>query len=178
MSDRKYAFSWELLGDIDLGRPHLGHLMRLELYRIMQFTFRDVLEQHFGAEMTDELFREAGRIAGKAFAEHYIGSTADFNEFVRKTQEALRELRVGILRVEEADPEQGKFVLSVEEDLDCSGLPELDFETCKYDEGFLASILEWFTGRPYDVREIECWCTGGRACRFAARAVTPSGVCG
>jgi len=171
MSDRKYAFSWELLGDIDLGRPNLGNLMRLELYRIMQFTLRDVLEQNFGTQKTDEIFRQAGRLAGKAFAEHIIGPVTDFNEFIRKTQQVLRDMQVGILRVEEADPEQGRFILVVEEDLDCSGLPEVDFETCKYDEGFLAAILEQYTGRPYNVQEIECWCTGGRACRFAARAV-------
>lgn len=171
MLERKYAFSWDLLGDIDLGRPHLGPTLRLELYRLMQFTFRDVLEQHFGADMTDTLFREAGRLAGKAFYDHIIGSATNFNELVRRTQESMRTLQMGILRVEKADPESGRFMLTVEEDLDCSGLPELDFETCKYDEGFLAAILEAFTGKHYDVKEVECWCTGGRACRFAARAV-------
>lgn len=171
MPDRKYAFSWELLGDIDLGRPNLGPLLRLELYRLMQFTFRDVLERHYGSEMTDQLFREAGWLAGKAFYDHQIAPVESLNELVRKTQEALRTLQMGILRVEEADLNTGKFVLTVEEDLDCSGLPELDFETCKYDEGFLSAILESFTGNRYEVREVECWCTGGRSCRFAAKVV-------
>jgi len=34
---RKYEFTWELLGDIGLGRPHLGPNTRLEVYRLMQF---------------------------------------------------------------------------------------------------------------------------------------------
>jgi hypothetical protein len=27
--DRRYAFSWDLLGDIELGRPNLGNTTRL-----------------------------------------------------------------------------------------------------------------------------------------------------
>ena len=42
---RKYEFKWELLGDIEKGRPNLGNTTRLEVYRLMQYTLRDVLEQ-------------------------------------------------------------------------------------------------------------------------------------
>ncbi len=42
---RKYQFSWNLLGDIELGRPNLGNSTRFEVYRLMQFCFRDVMEQ-------------------------------------------------------------------------------------------------------------------------------------
>jgi hypothetical protein len=47
--DRKYAFSWDLLGDLELRRPNLGNMTRLEVYRLMQFRFRDVLERYPGA---------------------------------------------------------------------------------------------------------------------------------
>jgi uncharacterized protein len=43
-TDRKYAFSWEIIGDIELGHPNLGQNTRLEVYRLMQFTFRDVID--------------------------------------------------------------------------------------------------------------------------------------
>ena len=56
MTERKYAFHWDLLGDIELGRPNLGPTTRLEVYRLMQFVFRDVLEEKFGTEKTDEIF--------------------------------------------------------------------------------------------------------------------------
>jgi hypothetical protein len=36
-TQRKYQFSWDLLGDIQLGRPNLGANVRLEVYRLMQF---------------------------------------------------------------------------------------------------------------------------------------------
>jgi uncharacterized protein len=86
-------------------------------------------------------------------------------------QETLRELGIGILRIEEADLEQGLLVLTVSEDLDCSGLPELEYEICVYDEGFIAALLENFTGRDFKVKEIDCWCTGDRTCRFRAEAI-------
>jgi uncharacterized protein len=75
---------------------------------------------------------------------------------------------VGILRVEKADPEKGEFVVTVSEDLDCSGLPDLGDAICVYDEGFIAALLESHTGHPFVVKEVDCWCTGDRTCRFTA----------
>jgi predicted hydrocarbon binding protein len=31
--------------------------------------------------------------------------------------------------------------------------------------------VESFTGQPYDVKEIDCWCTGDRTCRFTVDKV-------
>ncbi len=169
---RKYQFSWELLGNIALGRPNLGHQTRLEVYRLMQFCFRDVMEQHLGAAKTDQLFYEAGRLAGKEFYQHVLGHISDFDEFVKQLQKALKEMGIGILRIEKADLEQGSFILTVSEDLDCSGLPELDYEVCTYDEGFIAALMESFTGKQFVVKEIDCWCTGDRTCRFTADVVS------
>ncbi len=169
--NRKYGFSWSLLGDIQEGRPNLGNQTRLEVYRLMQFCFRDVIERHVGTEKTDQIFYEAGALAGKEFYEHMITPTSDLNEFVRQLQQVLKDLAIGILRIERADMEKGELVLTISEDLDCSGLPELDFETCVYDEGFIASLLESHSGTPFKVREIDCWCTGDRTCRFSATAI-------
>jgi predicted hydrocarbon binding protein len=77
---------------------------------------------------------------------------------------------IGILRVEEADLAGGRLVLTVSEDLDCSGLPELSYEICTFDEGFIAALLESFSGKSFNVKEIDCWCTGDRTCRFLALA--------
>ena len=169
--DRKYKFSWSLLGDIEAGRPNLGNTTRLEVYRLLQFAFRDVIEQHVGTEVTDKIFYESGALAGKEFYEHMLTPTKDLNEFVRELQEVLKELGIGILRVEKADLEKGEITVTVSEDLDCSGLPELDYEICSYDEGFISSLLECFSGMKFIVKEVDCWCTGDRTCRFEAKAV-------
>jgi hypothetical protein len=169
--DRKYKFSWDLLGDIQAGRPNLGNTTRLEVYRLLQFAFRDVIEQHVGTEETDKIFYEAGALAGKELYAHMLTPTTDLNEFVKQLQGVLKELGIGILRVEKADLEKGEFVITVSEDLDCSGLPELDYEICVYDEGFISALLECFSGVKFRVKEVDCWCTGDRTCRFEAKAV-------
>lgn len=172
MAERKYKFYWDLLGDLELGRPNLGPTTRLEVYRLMQFVFRDVLEEKFGTDKADEVFFDAGKLAGVHFYKHFLSEISDFNEFVKKLQSLLKEMGIGILRIEKADMDTGSFVLTVSEDLDCSGLPEIDTEICIYDEGFIAELMESFTGSNFKVKEIDCWCTGDRTCRFTAEAVS------
>jgi hypothetical protein len=170
-NERKYAFSWGLLGDIDAGRPNLGPMTRLEVYRLMQFCFRDVLEGRYGSAEADRIFYEAGHLAGTHFYRNLIGEIDGMGDLVKRLQALLKDLSIGVLRLEEYDEQAGSFTLTVSEDLDCSGLPELDYEVCTYDEGFIAAILESATGRTFSVKEVDCWCTGDRTCRFRA---TPS----
>ncbi len=166
MDGRRYSFSWDLLGNLDEGRPNLGKKIRLEVYRLMQYTFRDVLEQDFGTEKTDELFFRAGVIAGKEFYQHVIGDGLEFNDLIKKLQVSLREMDIGVLRVEKTDINNGSFIFTVSEDVDCSGLPVLNYSVCTYDEGFIAGIMEAYTGKKFVVKEVDCWCTGDRTCRF------------
>ena len=167
MSERRYAFHWDLVGDVNT-RDTLGPLVHIEVYRLMQLCFRDVLEKRYGTEQADALFRDAGKLAGEQFYTRFLAGETDFNAFVAKAQAVLREQGFGILRIEEANLAQGKLVLTVSEDLDCSGLPELDYEFCAFDEGFFAGLLGSYTKRECHVMEIDCWCTGARTCRFAA----------
>ena len=170
--DRKYKFSWDLLGDLSVGRPNLGTSVRVEVYRLMQFAFRDLLESEFGTEKTDELFYSAGKLAGTEFYNNLCTDVTSLNDLVKKLQVLMKDFGIGIFRVEKAAEDGKLFTMTVSEDLDCSGLPELDYETCIYDEGFIAGILERFTGKQFKVKEIDCWCTGDRTCRFEAKAVS------
>lgn len=168
MTSRIYEFNWDIIGDIQAGRPNLGDHVDLVLYRLLQYTFRDVAEQRFGTEICDALFYDAGQLAGRFFYERFMKEFAQlpFNEFVAELQRVLKERGVGILRIEKADLERGEFVLTVSEDLDCSGLPDIGIEVCNYDEGFIAGIFSKFTGRTFKAQEVDCWCTGDRTCRF------------
>lgn len=78
----------------------------------------------------------------------------------------MKTLKIGILRVEEANLDRMHFVLTVAEDLDCSGLPMIDEQICTYDEGFIAGLLYAQTGQEFSVKEVDCWCSGDRVCRF------------
>ena len=173
--ERKYEFFWGLLGNLDVGRPNMGPYTRVEVYRLMQFTFRDVLERRFGTEVADEIFFEAGKLAGTSFYEQYLADASSFNELVKRLQSSFEELKIGVLRIESVKEDPLEITLAVGEDLDCSGLPELDYEICTYDEGFIAGILGMAYKKEFSVKEIDCWCTGDRTCRFLAKASPTDG---
>ena len=166
--DSKKAFKWDSLGDIKTGRGDLGEEMPVIVYRLMQFTLLDALSSDLGLEKANEYFRKAGYLAGTEFAQNVLRLDMDFDGFVSHLQETLKMLKIGILRMEFFNPEDGKIILTVAEDLDCSGLPITNESVCVYDEGFISGILEVYTGKKYDVRETDCWATGDRVCRFKA----------
>ena len=164
-------FDWSMIGNIGEGRPNLGNTMDVSVYRLMQFTLRDVLIKNYDAETADRIFYEAGRHAGKEFCKELITRQDNFNEFVVELQNLLKTLKIGILRIEEADLDKMAFTLTVAEDLDCSGLPASDETICTYDEGFISGLLAEYTGKDFSAKEIDCWCSGDRVCRFKAEAV-------
>jgi predicted hydrocarbon binding protein len=149
-------FTWNMLGDIEAGRPNLGPMMHLSVYRLMQYTLRDVLIRDFGVQTADRLFFEAGKKAGEEFCRHLLPATQDIKGFVAEVQRAMKELGVAIFRVESADYGKGSFVITLAEDLDCSGLPVCDEQICVYDEGFIAGLLQGFTGTAFNVKEVDC----------------------
>ncbi len=171
-SNTKYKFEWKDLGDIDLGRPNLGVNTNVLVYRLMQYTMRDVLEKHWGAEKTNDFFIEAGYKAGTEFCKNVLNCTLDFDGFVADLSDNLEKYGIGILRIEKADTESLSFVLTVSEDLDCSGLPYSGVAFCDYDEGFISGILNHYTKKDFKVKEIDCWGTGDRTCRFTVDMLT------
>ena len=161
-------FDWSMIGNIGEGRPYLGTTMNVSVYRLMQFTLRDVLIKRFDVETADKIFYEAGEHAGKEFCKELITQRDDFNEFVVELQELLKKLKIGILRIEKADLERMNFILTIAEDLDCSGLPVSDETICKYDEGFISGLFSEYTGKKFNAAEVDCWCSGDRVCRYEA----------
>ncbi len=167
-----YQFRWEDIGDIEKGRPNLGNTMNVAVYRLMQYTLRDVLIKALSVNKANEVLREAGTLAGREFCLNVLDRKLSFSEFVAQLQEKMLALKIGILRIEKSDLERLEFVMTVEEDLDCSGLPMQGETVCEYDEGFLAGVLGTYTGKSFDVREIDCWASGARVCRFRAVAAS------
>ncbi|MBN1534393.1 MAG: 4-vinyl reductase [Spirochaetes bacterium] len=164
------TFEWGMIGDIKEGRPNLGSTVNVAVYRLMQFTLRDTMIRTYGVQETDRLLYRSGELAGEQFFRHLVEETADFQKFIDSLQHLFRDLGIGILRMEKADLEKLEFTIVVEEDLDCSGLPVCGEQVCTYDEGFLAGLLSAFTARSFHVKEVDCWCSGERVCRFVARA--------
>ena len=167
-------FEWGNLGDVKVGRGGLGEEMPVVVYRLMQFTLLDSLSESYGVEEANHQLRRAGLYAGIEFAKNLLDLTLDFNSFISQLQEKLKLLRIGILRMESFNNSTGDIVLTVAEDLDCSGLPVTNENVCVYDEGFIAGILQSYTTKEYDVREINCWANGDRVCRFKGVQVAAS----
>lgn len=169
LTNNNYSFRWSDIGDIEVGRPNLGSTTNVAVYRLMQYTLRSVLNNRFGGEVASELFFSAGKLAGQEFCKNMLDCSLDFGAFIAMLQKQLKELNIGILRIEKSDLEKLELTLVVTEDLDCSGLPVTDETVCDYDEGFIAGILKVYTGREFSVKEVDCWSKGDRVCRFEAK---------
>ena len=163
-------FTWDVLGNVDEGRVNLGQEAPVIMYRLFQYTLRDILKREYDSETAAELFRTAGHLAGIHFAENMLDLSGDCDFFIANLQKKLLDLKIGILRIEKADFDNMTFTVTMSEDLDCSGLPITGNTVCDYDEGFIAGIMEKYTGRPFSVKEIDCWATGDRTCRFNVEA--------
>jgi uncharacterized protein len=119
-----------MLGDIEEGRPNLGPLVHVAVYRLMQFTLRDILIRDYGVEDADRIFFEAGKNAGEEYCKNVLTDKSNLTSFFAEIQRTMKELGIGIFRVESADYEKGSFVVTVAEELDYSGIPVCSEEIC------------------------------------------------
>ncbi|MCL2497425.1 MAG: 4-vinyl reductase [Symbiobacteriaceae bacterium] len=173
-SPKHEEFSWEKLGNIKEGRGDLSEEMPVLVYRLMQYTMLDVLSKAHGLAQANEYFRQAGYLAGIAFANNNLDLTQEFSGFAANLQKALLDMKISILRMENFNADNGNIILTIGQDLDCSGIPISNENVCVYDEGFISGILEAYTGKKYNVREVDCWANGDRVCRFSGTVVANS----
>ena len=162
------GFEWKMIGDIREARPNLGDKMHVVYYRLTTFSIKNVLDKELGKQRADTLFKQAGKDAGKELYNQYFAGVRTMNELVKRLARFFNEHNIGIFRIESTDEEKGRFEFTVLEDLDCSGTPVKGESKCKFDEGFIAGILESYLGRTIEVAEEECWGTGAKVCRFLA----------
>ncbi len=166
MSDSLKNFAWADIGDIAKGRSTLGMVMNVVVYRMFQHSLRKVLEKNYGHEAVKRHLVEAGQLAGLEFCRHTLDMHLPPDSFFNSLIQKMKELGFGILQVEYADFKNMIFILTVSEDLDCSGLPVTGATVCHYEEGLMMGILEMYTGRQLLVKEVDCWSTGAYTCRF------------
>jgi len=169
--NQSIVFNWQIFDLSNEGRQNLGQEMPVAVYRLFEYTLHDVLEEMYGAEKRNEIFRCVGERAGREFCKLFINLNQEFGAFVAQLQQQLKELKIGILRIESVDSTSDEMILTVSEDIDCSGLPMMGKTVCYYDEGFIRGILCEYTKKHYDVREVDCWAKGDRICRFEAKVV-------
>ncbi len=167
--DKEKDFDWGDLGDIGQGRPTLGPWTNVAAYRLLYFTLRQVLNSQLGKEKSKEIFIAAGKLAGEEIFHNLAGSISGLNDLMIKVADLFDDLKIGIFKVEKADEKKTEFILTISEDLDCSGVP-VDGETkCAWDEGLIAGILSSFLRVMTTAKEIDCWATGAGICRFEVK---------
>ena len=49
-------FDWSMIGNLTEGRPNLGSTMDVAVYRLMQFTLRDVIIQEFDTATAERIY--------------------------------------------------------------------------------------------------------------------------
>ncbi len=167
--DEISVFSAEELGSLALGRGNLGEMMPVMVHRQLEFSIRLVLEQRFGERETVDILRKAGKISGDMFAEGYLDLTADFDQFVKGLKTNLHDQKIGDLAVESYDAETGNIVLTMMDDLTCSGVTDTRRTLCHYEEGFFAGVMQRYAKKPYTALEVDCWANGAQLCRFRVR---------
>ena len=96
-------FEWSMLGDIEKGRPNLGPMVHVAVYRLMQYTLRDVLIRDYGVKEADKIFFEAGKKAGEEYCENILTEKRDLNGLFADLQRTMKDFGIGIFRVESAD---------------------------------------------------------------------------
>lgn len=168
MADRKPIQFEEYLKYDENSRGNLGEELPVLVYRLLEYSLKEELIRRYGKDEQVEVFRSAGRMAGEYFAKNMLNLDQPMDQFVNELQNKMKELKIGVLRIEDVDEESGKIILTVAEDADCSGLPVLGETVCNYDEGFIAGILSVYSGKQYMAIEVDCWATGDRVCRFHA----------
>ena len=171
------GFCWDDLGDVAAGRPNLGPQTSVAMYRMLQFTVRAAIRAAYGPDAPSRVLSAAGRLAGREFCRKVLDRSLAPGPFLADLQKHLREWGIGLMRIERVDFERLEFTIAIAEDLDCSGLPVSGATVCEFDEGFLAGVLGEFTGREFSAREVDCWASGERVCRFRVQpAADPTDV--
>lgn len=165
------TFSWDKLGNITVGRPNLGDNVPVKVYRIFEYALFDELCREFGVSHAQDIIRRTGLRAGAEFAANALDFNLPMDEFLDDLAKKLEDFKMGIFKVEKLDRSTGGFTVTIAEDLDCSGLPVSGEVVCNYDEGFIAGIFESYTKEKYVVREVDCWASGDKVCRFRGEPV-------
>ena len=101
-------FDWSVMAGIEEGRGDLGLDMPVLVYRLMQYTMLEELTKCYGLEKANNHFKKAGHKAGSEYAKNELKLDVDFNTFVANLQASLKDLKIGILRIEVFEPEIGR----------------------------------------------------------------------
>ena len=88
---KKFTLS-DYMNSHEEGRSNLGDQIPVVVYRLLEYSLREQLEECFGNEKQIEIFRKAGYQAGEYFAANFLNLEIPFSEFI--AQEMLVKLQL------------------------------------------------------------------------------------
>ena len=156
MATRTYEFNWDIIGDLQEGRPNLGGQVNLILYRVMQYTFHEIAVKQFGNDESNRLFYEAGNIAGRFFFDNFLVKDKDLplDSFLEKLRAVLDENCIRFLRIDSVNEAAGEFAISVAAGFEGDALDAIKLADCDYDNGFVEGVLFKYAGKDFKAKGV------------------------
>ncbi|MGI6706302.1 MAG: hypothetical protein ACOX6S_08630 [Clostridia bacterium] len=77
LEEKENLFSWDELGDIEVGRPNLGLTVPVSQYRLLQYAIRHVLSMEFDRDFADRILYQAGKLVGGKFCREMLNVELD-----------------------------------------------------------------------------------------------------
>jgi predicted hydrocarbon binding protein len=144
-------------------RPHLGEEVPVMVFRAFRVFMGMYLDDMVGHKGAITLMQNAGRELGKEVGsslkdgniERYLGKVADF----------VRDAKIGLLVP--VDMRDNIIVVALDECITCSGMPNIGKRICHFESGFVAGVVEVYTGKKVRAYETKCNAMGEGICEVA-----------
>ncbi len=150
----KYELTEQIKEDICINVGDPFNFMR-SLFRTMRY-----ITEAMGIDAKPAL-RLTGREIGKELAKQ-IKATAP-KDLLKELANFWETHRMGHLVLTRAEL---PYEIVIENCYECGGMPDVGTTLCSLDEGLISAILDEKLGVKSTVKELECWGTGYRHCRF------------
>ncbi len=150
-------------------RPQLGATVPVALFRALRV---DGMMKGLDAAIGDAstLVYNSGRLVGgpvgKALAAQAAG---DLGKFLGGVVDTARALGIGVISLKDGTLTGDRMQLRVDECVTCSGAKPIGKKICHFEGGFVAAVVEGFTGRDAVATETHCNANGDDHCGFEVR---------
>ncbi len=151
---------------IDTARPHLGATVPVALFRALRVNgMMTGLDAAIGDAST--LVYSAGRTVGAPIGKDIAAkANGDLGAFLGGVVETSKVLGIGVISLVPGSLTDSGLTLRVDECVTCAGAEPMGKKICHFEGGFIASVVEGFTGKPAIATETHCNANGDDACVF------------
>ncbi len=150
-----------------IARPQLGEDVPMLIFRAFRHFTANYVTQMLGRS-AQVVFQNAGRDLGRDVGDMLKKPTLD--EYLKEVVTFTRDMRIGILSASEISDK--RMVLGLDECITCVGMPNIGKRICHFEVGFVAGIVETFTGRRVRAHESKCGANGEGICEVTLDLTT------